>query len=61
MASDDFSDYSKLLPSVYFLLHTNNDLKGISAPNHNPHFDLDEDLLIDGVASYIAIALDFLK
>lgn len=61
MASDDFSDYAKRIPSVYFLLHTNNDEKGISEPNHSPRFDLDEDLLIDGAVSYVAIALDILK
>lgn len=56
MASDDFSLYSLRIPSVYFLLHTNNPQKGICEPNHSPRFDLDENTLLDGVVAYISIA-----
>ena len=61
MASDDFANYGACVPSVYFILHTNNPEKGIVEPNHSPRFDLDESVLAKGVAAYMAIAMDFLK
>ena len=61
MASDDFANYADIIPSVYFMLHTNNAEKGIVETNHNPLFDIDEAVLFEGVAAYTAIALEFLK
>ncbi len=60
MGSDDFANYASIIPSVYFILHTNNPDKNINATNHNPSFDIDEDVLWEGVAAYTAIALDYL-
>ena len=57
MASDDFANYAERVPSVYFLLHTNNRERGITEPNHSPRFDLDEGVLWRGVAAYLAITL----
>lgn len=56
MASDDFANYAQKIPGVYFMLHTNNKEKGITEANHNPRFDLDEDVLCRGTAAYVAIA-----
>ena len=61
MGSDDFANYASLIPAVYFFLHTNNDEKGIIHPNHNPNFDIDESVLWEGTAAYVAIALNYLK
>lgn len=61
MASDDFANYAERIPSVYFMLHTNNEKKGIVETNHNPYFDIDEDVLASGVAAYISIASRFLE
>ena len=61
MASDDFANYAERIPAVYFMLHTNNNGKGIAQANHNPCFDIDEAVLYKGVAAYAAIALEFLK
>ena len=58
MASDDFANYAKRIPSVYFMLHTNAPEKGICEPNHSPRFAIDESVLKNGVAAYMAIALD---
>lgn len=55
MAADDFAEYSMRVPSLYYFLHTNNAEKGITAPNHSPHFDVDESLLLRGVLSLLAI------
>ena len=43
------------------MLHTNNEAKGMVEANHNPHFDVDEDVLYRGVAAYCAIAMKFLE
>lgn len=61
MGSDDFANYASKIPGVYFFLCTNNENKKIVAANHNPSFDIDEDVLWEGVASYIAIAMEYLK
>ena len=61
MGSDDFANYAERVPGVYFFLHTNNEEKGIVESNHNPRFNIDEDVLADGVAAYVAIALRYLQ
>lgn len=61
MGSDDFANYATKVPSVYFFLHTNNQEKNIIEANHNSNFDIDESVLWEGVASYVAIAKKFLK
>ena len=61
MGSDDFANYAQRVPSVYYFLCTNNPEKGIVEANHNPQFDVDEDTLWRGVASYVATALKFLE
>lgn len=61
MGSDDFANYLKLIPGVYFFLHTNNPDKKITEPNHSARFDIDESVLWRGAASYIAIADQYLK
>ncbi len=61
MGSDDFANYAERIAGVYFFLHTNNAQKGIVASNHNPCFDIDEDVLWKGVAAYVAIASEYLK
>ena len=61
MGSDDFANYADRIPGVYYFLCTNNPEKGIVESNHNPHFDVDEDTLWRGVASYVATALKFLS
>ena len=58
LASDDFARYSESVPSVYFMLCTNNREKGIDSPNHNEKFNVDEDVLYRGAAAFAAIALD---
>lgn len=61
MGSDDFANYASLIPAVYFFLHTNNEEKGIVEANHNPNFDIDESVLWEGVAVYVALALKYLN
>lgn len=61
MGSDDFANYAERIPGVYFFLCTNNKDKNIVQANHNPEFDVDEDVLWEGVAAYCATALEYLK
>jgi len=61
MGSDDFANYSSKIPGVYFFLHTNNKEKNIVKTNHNPGFDVDEEVLWKGVVAYVATALNYLK
>ena len=44
-ASEDFSFYQQKVPGVFFFFGAGNKAKGISAPNHNPKFDVDDDEL----------------
>lgn len=60
MAADDFVNYTRRVPGVYFLLHTNNTQKGMTESNHSPRFDMDESVLWEGVAAYAAIAVQYL-
>lgn len=61
MGSDDFANYASKIPAVYFFLHTNNKEIGIVEANHNPYFNIDESVLWEGVAAYVAIAMNYLK
>lgn len=42
MIGEDFSHYLKVRPGAFFLTGCGNKDKGITAPHHNPHFDIDE-------------------
>jgi len=61
MGADDFTHYAQRVPAVYFFLCTNNKDKNIDKANHNPSFDVDEDVLWEGALSYASIALEYLK
>lgn len=42
MIGEDFSHYLKVRPGAFFLTGCGNEDKGITAPHHNPYFDIDE-------------------
>jgi amidohydrolase len=56
MASEDFSDYQAVAPTVFYHLGI-----GDTAPNHSPLFKLDETALEVGVRAHVLMALDFLS
>ena len=60
MAGEDFAFFSRSVPSAIFKLGCRNEEKGITAPIHNPYFDVDEDSLVYGVAIFSDFALNFL-
>jgi amidohydrolase len=47
---EDFSAVLARVPGNFFFLGARNEARGIIAPHHNPHFDIDESCLPQGVA-----------
>jgi amidohydrolase len=60
IASEDFSEFSTRAPGVFIFLGTGNADKGTAYPHHNPRFNVDEDVLLKGVAMHVQGALNFL-
>ena len=50
MGSEDAAYFMQDVPGCYFFLGSANADRGLSAPHHNPRFDIDEDVLPLGVA-----------
>ncbi|CZQ98633.1 peptidase m20 [Trichococcus palustris] len=60
-ASESFSRYSQIAPSVFAFVGVGNEELGSGAEHHNDHFDVDEDALYYGVAATAKFAIDFLN
>jgi amidohydrolase len=61
MGSEDFSGYQRAAPTAFFGLGAGNEGKGITYPNHNPRFDIDEDALENGVKMFVYSAFGLLN
>ncbi len=61
MGSEDFSEYLEHIPGALLLLGCRNEAKGCCYSHHSNHFKIDEDALPIGVATYVQVALDYLK
>jgi amidohydrolase len=61
MVSEDFSYYQQKVPGVFFFLGCGNRAKGTDNPHHSPRFNVDDDVLKDGVALMASFAADFLS
>ena len=61
MTAEDFSSYSKKVPSLYLKLGTSGEDKSTRYPLHNPLFDVDERCIKTGVLGIATIALEYLK
>jgi amidohydrolase len=61
IASEDFSEFSARVPGVFMFLGAGNKKKCTNVSHHNPHFNIDEDTLPDGVEIYVKGALNFFK
>lgn len=59
--SEDFSAYSQLAPTCFFLLGGGDEAEGYPYSNHSPKFMINEKALINGVKTEIASVLNFLK
>ena len=56
MGGEDFAYYLRSVPGCFWLLNTQAPARGIRHPNHNPRFDVDEELLWAMVAVHLAAA-----
>ncbi|MFP4482483.1 MAG: M20 family metallopeptidase [Thermovirgaceae bacterium] len=61
MVSEDFSYYQQKIPGVFFFLGCGNKAKGTDNPHHSPRFNVDDNVLQDGVALLASFAMDFLS
>ena len=61
MSSEDFSGYQRAAPTAFFALGAGNEERGITYPNHNPRFDIDEDALENGVKMFVHAAFGLLN
>jgi amidohydrolase len=59
MASEDFSEFSTRVPGVFMFLGAGNARRGTTVSHHNPRFDIDENILTDGVAMHVHGALNY--
>lgn len=58
--SDDMALFLAAAPGCYFLAGAGNTAKGITAPHHSNHFNMDEDCLPIGVEVMARAALEYL-
>lgn len=61
MGSESFSFLAAYYPSAMGNVGCRNEEKGITANAHDPHFEVDEDCLPYGAATYVAVALEYLN
>eukprot|EP00854_Cymbomonas_tetramitiformis_P015687 gene15687-18600_t len=60
MGGEDFSFYAQAIPACFLFLGHRNEEKGCTAPNHSPHFKVDEDVLHIGSALHASFAMQWL-
>jgi amidohydrolase len=62
-ASEDFSEFQKKVPGLFFFLGSTDPKKNpaTAPPNHSPRFEIDEASLAVGACAMTALTLDFLK
>ena len=61
MGAEDMSEFLKRVPGCFFFLGSANAARGLNAPHHNPHFDIDEEVLPLGVAILAQSAVRYLS
>ncbi len=61
MAAEDMSEFLNRVPGCYFFLGAANAEKGFTASHHNSRFDIDEDILPNGVAILASAAVKYLN
>lgn len=61
MGSEDFSEYVEKIPGTIMFLGGRNEEKGCCYSHHSNFFNIDEDALPIGAASYAQFAVDYLN
>jgi len=61
MTAEDMSEFLNRVPGCFFFIGSANAAQGLNAAHHNPHFDIDEEVLPLGVAVLSEAALRYLN
>lgn len=57
--SEDFSEFSARVPSVFYYLGTGSKNKDSNYPHHNPCFNIEEDAMLLGVEMHVISTLNY--
>ncbi|MCG8636516.1 MAG: amidohydrolase [Desulfobacterales bacterium] len=60
MIGEDFSEFGKTVPTLFYFIGSGNPEKGCSYPHHHPRFDIDESSLAVGTEMHVRGALALL-
>lgn len=60
MGGDDFAEFMRRAPGLFYFVGSANPAKGTDTENHNPKFLLDEDVLALGVKMELGLVLRYL-
>jgi amidohydrolase len=61
MTGEDFSEYQRLIPGLYFFVGTRNEEKGLTFPIHHEKYGIDEGVLGFGVEVMVNAALNVVQ
>ncbi len=61
MAGEDFSEFTKQIPSTFYFVGIGNKDKGTDYPHHHPRFNIDENALSIGVEMHVRSALEYFR
>ena len=61
MGSEDFAEIAQRVPSAYFMIGAGPEDKEKQLGQHNPRIEFNEDILVNEVAIYVKMAMDFLS
>ncbi|MGJ1268257.1 M20 metallopeptidase family protein [Sphingobacterium spiritivorum] len=61
MAAEDFAYYAKHYPAAFYLIGTKCPEKNLTAELHNPHFNIDEDILPESVRMMTNVAVTLIN
>lgn len=61
MTGEDFSEYQRLIPGLYFFVGTRNEEKGLTFPIHHERYSIDEGVLGFGVEVMVQAALNVVQ
>ncbi|MHB9140047.1 MAG: M20 metallopeptidase family protein, partial [Victivallaceae bacterium] len=61
LAGEDFAEFTRRVPSVFYFVGIGNKEKETDYPHHHPRFNLDEDALAIGVEMHVRTALAYLN
>ena len=61
MGGEDFAYFLENVKGAYMFLSSSDHEKGTDISHHSPKFNLDEDVLWEGTAVFVKIAMNFLK